>query len=329
MTDRDRILVTGATGFLGNALCHALKQKGYFPIALGRQADKLAALKAAQIETVQADLAQADPAVLAKQIGKIGMIVHAAALSSPWGRQQEFELANVTATENVIRMARLADARRIVLVSSPTVYFRFEDQWNVVESSPLPTPVNVYAATKRRAEELVGKCAIPSKIILRPRGIYGKGDTSLLPRLLRAAQSGPLPLVRDGIAQTDITHVSDVVSAIIHALEYDGGEGARFFNISSGEANRLTEIISRACELNNITPRWRKVPASLLVNASRLLEQVYKRLPGYPEPRITAYSAGLLAYSQTLDISAARTELGWQPKVGFTEGLRKTFGDHQ
>ena len=98
------------------------------------------------------------------------------------------------------------------------------------EDSLLPTPVNTYAQTKRQTEQIVLAATGVDPTVLRPRGIYGAGDTTLLPHLLRTAAKRPLPIFRDKI---DLTHVDDVVSAILAAMGSDvAGE---IFKISGGE----------------------------------------------------------------------------------------------
>lgn len=320
------MLVTGATGFLGGAVCRLLQARGIRLLATGRDEAKLALLKAEGIETIQADLANVDPARFSQQIGIVQAVVHAAALSSPWGKKHAFEAANITATEHLLKVASIAGVQRFIMVSSPSVYFRFADQIGVREDLPLPDPVNFYADTKQRAEKLVAASSIGMRIVLRPRGIYGKGDVALLPRMLRAAVSGPLPLLRDGVALTDITHVEDVAEAVWSSLVCDLPEDQHTFNISGGEPLPLVKIIEQACRMNDIKLRWKRLPAGLVIKAARLLEIVHSVLPGHPEPRITAYSAGIIAYSQTLDISKAASELGWKPRISFDDGLHKTFG---
>jgi nucleoside-diphosphate-sugar epimerase len=141
----------------------------------------------------------------------------------------------VAGTRAALAFARAGGARRFVHISTPSLYFRFRDQPGVREDAPLPSPVNAYTATKHLAEELVRAETGLDTLILRPRGLYGKGDMALLPRLLRAAQSGPLPLIRDGTAETDLTHVEDVVDAAIAALDAPESLATRVFNISGGE----------------------------------------------------------------------------------------------
>jgi nucleoside-diphosphate-sugar epimerase len=258
--------------------------------------------------------------------GPIDAVVHCAALSAPWGKPLAFERANVTATANVIELVRRTGANRLVHVSTPSIYFQYMDQLGVRETAPLPPPVNLYAATKRQGEELVREAAGIERFILRPRGIYGAGDTALLPRLVRAAADRPLPLLRGGNAVTDLTYVGDVAEAILAALDAPAA-AAGTYNISGGEPLRLVDVIGRACACSGVTARWRPRPIALALAAARSLEWTCRTLPGRPEPPITAYGIGLLAYSQTLDLGATRRALGWSPRISFEHGLQLTFGD--
>lgn len=324
-TRRERILITGATGFLGGALCSALFKAGRTIVATGRDAVNLAALSSNNFDTIALDLAEPFSAKTALALQGITSIVHCAALSSPWGRRADFDRANVTATANLVVLAKQIGVSRFVLISSPTVYFQFADQLNVNEQTVLPSPVNDYARTKREAELAVLATPEIGPIVLRPRGIYGEGDTSLLPRLVRAARAGPLPLFRDGVAQTDITHVQDVVSAIIAALDAPEAVNGEIFNISSGEPLALYTIVERACAFAGLVPRWQRMPVRPALMAARVLETACRFMPGYPEPRVTAYGLGILAYSQTLDITKAAQMLNWKPRINFDKGIASTF----
>lgn len=318
----DRIAITGATGFLGGALCRRLLAGGARVLALGRDREKLAALSAQGAEILVQDLSAGPPVA---QGGPVSHVVHCAALSSAWGTQTAFHSANVDGTRAALAFARASGARRFVHISTPSLYFRFRDQPGVREDAPLPPPVNLYAATKREAEALVRAEAGLDTIILRPRGLYGKGDTALLPRLLRAAQSGPLPLIREGTAQTDLTHVEDVVDAVIAALNAPENLTTRVFNISGGQPLPVRQIAEAAAGKAGISVRWRKIPAAVVFGAARVLEIAASLHPEKPEPRVTAYGAGLFAFTQTLDLTAARTHLRWTPRIGFDEGLARTF----
>ncbi|WP_291844562.1 NAD(P)-dependent oxidoreductase [Maricaulis sp.] len=316
-----RVLVTGATGFLGHHLVRALLARGDTVIALGRNPAQLAALAGRGCETLAHDLAAGAPRV----DGPLDACIHAAALSSPWGSEQAFRQANVDGTRHVLATARATGVRRFVHISSPSVYFRFADQLAVPEDLPLPDPVNAYARTKRIAETLVLDATDLDPVILRPRGLYGAGDTALLPRLMRAAARGPLPLMREGSAMTDLTHVEDVVSACLAALGAAPAPDRRVFNISGGQPMAIRQIVEAAAARQGVSVRWRSLPVPFVLAAARMAEAACAILPGRPEPPVTAYGVGLFAYSQTLDLTAARDRLGWQPQIDFEAGLDRTF----
>ncbi|QQA42092.1 NAD-dependent epimerase/dehydratase family protein [Pelagovum pacificum] len=315
-----RVLVTGATGFLGGAVLARLRHEGVASIGLGRDAGRLEMLRAAGHEVLRHDIADGPP-----EVAGVTEVVHCAALSAPFGPAAAFERANVEGTRNMAEFAARAGVRRFVHISSPSIYFDWCDQEEVREDTPLPPPVNDYARTKAEAERIVLHRSEIHPIILRPRGIYGAGDTALLPRLLRVARRRRLPLFRNGAARIDLTHVDDVVEAIVTALAADRDCDGPTFNISGGEPLPVRRIAEQACARAGLTTRWRRMPLGLAMRAAGMAEAVARRLPGQPEPPVTRYGLSLFAYRQSLDLSRARDRLGWQPKVSFAEGLDRTF----
>ncbi|MEO5755572.1 MAG: NAD(P)-dependent oxidoreductase [Mesorhizobium sp.] len=322
-----RVLVTGASGFLGGHVMARLAASGMPALAQGREPQRCAALEAAGHAVAQFDLSQPFDTATHRLFGDVEMIVHCAALSAPFGRLADFEAANVTATSNLVDFAREQGVRRFVHISSPSVCFAYRDQLDVAEDSPLPDPVNHYARTKRQAEQIVLAAPEIGPVVLRPRGIYGAGDRALLPRLLQAAQQRALPLFRDGKARIDLTHFDDVVDAVIAALFAGSGADGHIFNVSGGEVLPVRHIADAACRRAGVQARWREKPLWLAMLAAGAMETMALRLPGQPEPPITRYGLGLFAYAQSLDISKASRILGWCPKVSFEEGLDRTFGE--
>ncbi len=316
------VLVTGATGFLGGALARRLLGDGVRVVALGRNQDKLSELESLGATTLPCDLAGL-PDDMRANACKI--FVHAAALSSPWGRAQDFERANIMGTANALRLAERAGAHRFINISSPSIYFRFADQEGLRENGPLPDPVNAYADTKRRAEKLVSEASAFETVTLRPRGLYGPADTALLPRLLKVSESRPLPLMRGGEAATDLTYIDDVVESILAAMNAPSSASGQAFNISGGVPLPVKMVAERAGDKAGVKVRWRRMPWPLVKSFVTASERVCAMLPQRPEPVVTAYSAGLFAFRQTLNIQKAEQLLGWRPKVSFEEGLEKTF----
>ena len=319
-----RYLVTGATGFLGGELVRRLREEGCDIIATGRDEGKMSALPISDKNRLALDLSMLEPADLRWQLDGVTHIVHCAALSSPWGLRADFERANIVATDKVIALAEMLQVEHLIHISTPAVYFRFQDQLNIAEHALLPRPVNEYARTKAIADVRVLASGLPHTII-RPRGIYGVGDTAMLPRLIRAARTGVLPRLRGGRTVTDITHVTDVVEAILSAMRQPTQAIGQVFNISGGEALPIRQIVDQAAMAVGITPRWRDLPVMPVLAAVRAAELAARLHPARPEPRVTAYGLGIFAYSQTLDLSNARRHLEWRPRISFAEGLLRTF----
>lgn len=320
-----RLLVTGATGFLGGRLVGYLLDQGAQVLAQGRQQARLDQLAQAGAVPVQLDLAVPEAPARLAQIGPVDAVIHAAARSAAAGPWHLFQRDNITATAHLLQAADAMGAGRVVHISSPSVAFAPRDQLGLKESDPLPRPYTPYAASKRRAEEMVLSHPALRPVILRPRGLYGQGDAHLLPRLLTAARRGPLPLFRGGAGRIDLTHIDDVIRAVIAALLAPDSCNGRVFNISSGEVVAVRDIIERAAAHAGVGVHWRAVPLAPSLWTAAALEKAWLLLRRTDEPPVTRYGLALLAYAQSLDLAQARDHLGWVPQVDFAEGLRRTF----
>lgn len=318
-----RALVTGATGFLGGALAHRLHATGWQVRALGRNTAAGAALQAADMEFVQASLEDESATIAACENADV--VFHCGALSSPWGRERAFFAANVTGTRNVIAGCEQHHITRLVHVSTPSLYFDFRHRLDLTEASPFAAhPVNAYARTKLTAEQCVDAAVTRGldAVTLRPRAIFGPGDTTLFPRLLRVAQRGKFPLIGDGDPVMDVTYVGHAVDALIAAATTPDIAG-RKYNITNGEPwtrrTLLRELFAQTGQ--PFTPRI--VPLRPALAVARLMEWVSRIFTaGRWEPPLTRYSAAVLAFSQTFDLTAARRDLGCTPVIGVAEGIR-------
>lgn len=313
-----RILITGASGFLGGHLTRHLTAAGHEVLATGRNRT---ALQALGVQSIAHDLSLSPIPALPQ----CEAVVHAAALSAPYGPLKAFEAVNVTATRHLLQSAAASGCKRLVNISSPSIYFSYCDQRDIGEGYPLPPPVNHYAQTKAEAEALVLEHRELGPINLRPRGIYGPGDAALMPRLVATARRGPLPLFRQGRAAIDLTHVSDVCRAVEAALLAPKESEGESFNISSGEMLPIRRIVEDLGVALDLPIRWRTLPFGPTRMVAAGLERLYALRTGHPEPPVTQYALGLFAFAQSLDISKARRLLGWQPQVSFSQGLARTL----
>ncbi|MCX6081950.1 MAG: NAD-dependent epimerase/dehydratase family protein [Chloroflexi bacterium] len=319
-----KTLVTGATGFLGKALARRLKSQGNVVTVLGRNPQLLAELEREGMLSVRTDLA--DAAAVRRACQGQEVVFHSGALSSAWGPAREFYRSNVVGTQNVIAGCTAGAVRRLVHVSTPSIYFRYEARLNLREDAPLPRlPANEYARTKLLAEAEIDRAyerGLPV-ITIRPRAIFGEGDQAILPRLIGRLQRGRLRIIGDGKTITDLTYVENVVDALLLCAESSADTLGKKYNITNGEPQLLWPLVEKLCQALGYEYPHQQIPFPLAMGLAGMLEGLCRLLPGQPEPILTRYMVGVLAKSTTLDISAARTELGYQPRVSVDEGFER------
>ena len=321
-----KLVITGGTGFLGRHLVWRAATEGADVLFTGRNAKAAAeVIRLAPAPVRWQALAHGEAAsepALAEVARDANAIVHCAALSSPWGRYDDFHRANVASTAEVISASRACRVPRLVHISTPSLYFAFADQINIREDADLPEPANDYVRTKRAAETLVKQAGLPEVAILRPRALFGPWDQTLMPRILRVMGQGAMPVMRGGCIKLDLTYIDNAVEAIWLALTKPLPRPVNIYNVSNGEPRELLDLLNRMAHEFGLPLRTRKVPWPLVEVVARGLE-IAARLGGGNEPPLTRYSAGVLAFSQTLDLSALRNELGWRPLVSIDEGIRR------
>jgi nucleoside-diphosphate-sugar epimerase len=308
-------LVTGASGFLGGHVVRDLQAHGYTVTAAGRRAAALP--EGATFVGDLDDLGRFDLPV--------DVVVHCAALSSPWGRWSEFEHANVTGTARAFEYARRVGARRFVHVSSPGIYAAPRDRLAIREHEVDPShPMNHYIRSKLHAEALLRAASVrsdrPEVVVLRPRGIIGPGDPALVPRLLRVHERVGVPLMHGGRGLVDLTAVENVALAVRLAAEVPEAAG-HAFNITNGDPRPFVELLDQLLTGLGLPLRHRRLPAGVVYDIAGVLEAICGVLPGRPEPPVTRYTVSTITHSQTLDITRAREVLGYEPTVTLDESL--------
>lgn len=317
-----KIIVTGATGFLGKKVVHALKKKKYSPIALGRNRLIGEQYTQADIPFISVDLTNREETIEAFD-GGVDYVIHCAGLSSVWGPKSAFIEANVVAVKNVIEACQMHYIKRLVHISTPSLYFDFQDKYDLNESDSFSKKfVNDYASSKKAGEDLIQNAfyqGLPT-VTLRPRGIFGPGDTSIFPRILSAMEKRMLPLINEGNALMDITYIDNVVDAIVLAIEAKHVEG-QTYNITNDEPKAFIELLRLLSDKLQIPLKTRNVSFNTAYYSAKMIEGVYRLLRLKSEPPITCYGVGLVSKSMTFDIKKAKKELGYRPKVSIDEGL--------
>jgi nucleoside-diphosphate-sugar epimerase len=317
-----QILVTGGTGFLGRHLAHTLIARGHHVRLLGRDFTRCADLLTAEAQPASIDLRERQATIAA--CAGMDAVFHVGALSAPWGRRADFWAINVGGTENVIAGCWQHHVRRLIYVSSPSVVFDGRDHHDLTEAAPYPRRfTSIYSLTKKIGEDLVNQAArdgMPT-IIVRPKAIFGPGDSALLPRLISAARAGRLPQIGNGCNLVDLTYVDNVVHALL--LMLDAPPTGRTYTITNGEHVPLWQVVRMVLGRLGLSTELRRVPLKLALIAAGLME-ARAAITGR-EPLLTRYSAAILARTQTYDITAARRDLGYTPQISVAEGIERTL----
>ena len=322
-----KILVTGATGFLGKYLIEELLNNDYEVVAQGRKENVLNNIKEKHnVEILKCSLDEIKNIEL-----NVDYVIHAAALSTVWGEWEDFYNSNVIGTENVIDFCKKNNVKRLVYVSSPSIYSAKHDRLNIKEDDfDKNNQLNFYIKSKILAENLINDIEDDKleKVIIRPRGLFGIGDTSIIPRLIKANRKIGIPLFNDGKNIVDITCVENVALALRLAIESENAVG-RTYNITNGEPREFKNILEELFKQINEPPKYLKINLNLMYGVSSVIEFIYKLFHIYKEPMITKYNICTLGYSQTLNIEKAKKDLNYIPKMTLSEGIKKYAEDYK
>jgi nucleoside-diphosphate-sugar epimerase len=324
------VLVTGATGFLGHKTALRFFKEGFSVTGMGRNKKIGEELQSQGVSFVCVDLENSTD--VENALGGFDAVIHCGALSSPWGAYKDFYQANVIGTKNIVEACLKQKVRRLVHVSTPTLYVDTKDRLQVKESDPLPkSGINDYAKTKKMAEALIKEGSIKGleTLIIRPQGIVGPGDTSILPRLIRVAQKGTLPVIGQGENWIDLTYVDNVVQALFLAYQAPKEALGFEYNITNDEPVRLYEMLDVIFEELGFKYRKKKIPLGSALRMASGLEFIYRGLSLKKEPLITKYGVCVLGLSRTLDISLAKEKLNYRPIVSMKQAIKEIIQDYR
>ncbi len=304
-----KAIVTGGTGFLGSHLIEMLLDEGCEVISFSRQIKEVESKLTNKLSYRAVDIT--NDKQLTKVFESVDVVFHCAALSSVWGSKDSFYKANVEGTRNILQCCEKFNVSKLIYVSSTSIYFDYQNKTNIKESDPITTNfANDYAKTKYLGEQVVLNEKKKVEVnIIRPRGIIGDGDKSIMPRILKVTQSGYFPLINNGQAMVDITYVKNVAYALLLCSK-TAHIDKEIFNISNDQPMTVKTLLNLV--LQNKKVRFLNAPYQLLTGLASLLEITSKALR-LNEPKLTKYGIGLLSFSQTLNIDKAKNVLNYKP----------------
>jgi nucleoside-diphosphate-sugar epimerase len=312
--------VTGGSGFIGGALIERLRREGWDVRALARSEAAAARVKELGAEPVSGDLG--DSGALRDGAEGCELSFHCAAKVEDWGEPADFERLNVQGTQNTIDACRAAGVRRLVHAGTEAALTTGQALVTVNEDAPLrPDSPFLYSSSKARAEQLVRAANGDGleTVVIRPRFVWGRGDTTLLPALTELIRAGRFRWIGGGRHLTATTHVDNTVEGLWLGATKAPAGGVYF--VTDGAPVVFREFVTRLLETRGVAPPDKSVPPGVAGTAATVAERAWRALRRPGAPPLTRFAVWVSSKECTIDISRAERELGYQPVVTRDEGL--------
>ena len=312
--------VTGGSGFIGGRLVRRLVSDGWRVRALARSARSATTIRGLGAEPVTGDLDDIDSMVAGAE--SCDLAFHLAAHLGQWGTREEFERGNVLGTRNAMEGCERAGVRRFVHCSTEAVLLAGDPLVNVDESAPRrPDSPALYSATKALAESAVVDADRDGfeTVVLRPRLVWGAGDTTLLPQILEAVNAGRFRWIGGGGHLTSTTHVDNVVEGLM--LTAERGQHGQVYFVTDGDPVVFREFVSGLITSQGVPPPDGSLPEWAARAGAAVAETAWRVLPLKGEPPLTRLAVWLSAHECTINIAKARRELGYEPIRSRAQGF--------
>jgi nucleoside-diphosphate-sugar epimerase len=315
--------VTGANGFLGRFLVTALLARGDTVRAMALPSEDATWLVERGVNTLRGDIR--DTNIVREAIADVEAVFHLAGMMGVWRPLADYHAVNVKGVENVCRTALNAGVRRIVHVSS-TIVYGFQLPRPATEDSrfaPFPDP---YAITKAQGDRLVQRMIseehLPA-VIIRPDQFFGPGDRLHFAKFADRLRAGKNIVIGSGANTVPLIFVTDVVQGLLLALDVKGAEG-RAYNLSYGEPMTQEAYLRAIAQAVGAPPPRIHVPYSMLYSAAYAFERAATLTHSHRAPPVTPFGVAFLGLNSLHSHEKARRELGFEPRVPLSEGVRRT-----
>jgi nucleoside-diphosphate-sugar epimerase len=308
-----RAFVTGGSGFVGGRVIRQLRARGVEIAALARSTSSASTVEKLGAKPVRGDLD--DRAAMQAGMAGADVVIHAAAHVEEHGPLADFLRVTVTGTENVLAAARAAGVPRFVHVSTEAVLADGKPIVRADETRPRAThPAGPYPLSKGLAEERVlgaNRDGLATMIV-RPRFIWGAGDTNLIPKIVDTVKRGRFGWIGGGHYPTSTCHVDNVAEGILLAAER--GKPGEIYFLTDGDPVDFRDFLTQLLATQGVDPGDRNVP--------RWVARTTAALTGWMKrPPVTRTAIALVGQEVTVVDAKARRELGYTSHVSREQGL--------
>ncbi|OKH56385.1 NAD-dependent epimerase [Calothrix sp. HK-06] len=315
-----RVFVTGGSGFVGRNLITNLVQQGIEVRALVKWESEIPILRDCGATPISGDIN--DLEALKSGMSGCAVVFHAAAKVDDWGVLEDFQKVNINGTEQIIAAARATGVRRLVYVSTDAVLIGGKPIINATETHPLPAKqLGYYALTKAIAEKKVVEANSNelTTMVVRPRFVWGKGDTTLMARFVKAMRNGDFAWISGGRYLISTCHVKNLCEGLICVAER--GKGGEIYFITDGEPAEFRSFITELVRTQGVKPGRLSIPHWLVWKFAWSLETAWNLLNLKGSPPVTRTALSMIGSEVTVDDTKARRELGYTPVISRQQGL--------
>lgn len=317
-----RVFVTGGSGFVGRNLITNLVQQGIEVRALVKWESEIPIILNCGATPISGDIN--DLQALKSGMSGCAVVYHVAAKVDDWGVLEDFQKVNINGTEQTIAAARATGVRRLVYVSTDAVLIGGKPIINANETHPLPAKqLGYYPLTKAIAEKKVVE-ANSSELttsVVRPRFVWGKGDTTLMARFVKAMRNGDFAWISGGRYPISTCHVKNLCEGLICVAER--GKGGEIYFITDGTPVEFRSFITELVRTQGVEPGTRSIPHWLVWKLAWSLETAWNLLNLKGSPSITRTALSMIGSEVTVDDTKARRELGYKPVISHQQGLQE------
>ena len=313
----ERVLVTGASGWLGDRLVSRLLDEGRAVRCLTEPGGR-PATEGRDAEVVTADLR--DRAAIGSAVEGVDAVIHSAAVIHP-RRAREFHAVNVMGTRHLVDAAVRAGVCRFVQVSSNAAAGWQRRREALMTEDDVPRPVGGYGRSKLEAERLVMEAHESGRLeaaVIRPCRFYGPGYPPRIARVLEMVASGKVPIFGDGLALRSMSFVDDVVDVLVQCLAEPAATGQVFW-IADERPYTTVGAFEAMATAAGVPLRTRTLPEAIS-RACERLDLAYERLGGYS---MALHLAGESRHDVGCSIDKARTLLDFAPTNDLVGGFRE------